>query len=243
MSLQLKLLKTATCPLNVQVRNPDLHVSIKAFSPELDPVEGLWYCDLKLGPTLSYFEFIQFGLARYQEHCAPHLQLSSPRAAFAQVPAKREGSVTFNKDRTIVVEHHGVGYGTSATAADPAVLPDVPLLNLRLLVASHPGTVAHGVDGSISWLPVLDVNGSPVHKLRVRPHTKDKQVWWCEQFQLPVCRPGIRYGLQIEEVELLDADPEPTVYPERWKYNGGVVAVELIKVERTIFLHVVDLGE
>jgi hypothetical protein len=228
----------ALCPLKVTMKNPALDVTIKTFEPTLDEVDGRWYCDFDLNSENAYFPFIQFGLANYQEHAVEGLQLSKPIAVMAQVPPQREGSVTFHENRKIVMEHHGIGYGDGSANAD------VPVLNVRLLRASHPGRVPQNADGTPTWTPVTDHNGSPVEHLRVRPIVKGAEVWWCEEFKLPTLRAGVRYGLLIEEVELMQADPDADECPKNWQIKDGKLYVTTVLEERgPLFGHIVDLGE
>jgi hypothetical protein len=250
MSLVLVTDADTSCPLDVKVINPDLIVQIKTYKPEMEPNEGLWYCDLDIGHGASYQPFVQLGLARYQPHSVAGLELSAPVAAWVQPLPQRKGSVTFEKNRTIVVEHYGLGFGLTGLGTGDARVR-APRLNLRLLRASHPGRLPHGENGSLTWAPLIDGNGRAIEKLGVCPASKqDKggketnEAWWCERFTLPPCRPGIRYGLMIEETELMDADPEPTQYPQNWIYDKGRLTVKTIEAERSpFFLHVVDLGE
>ncbi|HEU4892664.1 MAG TPA: hypothetical protein VFT47_14010 [Vicinamibacterales bacterium] len=237
--------KEAPCPPDVRLHNPDLLVSVKAFKPEIDPEEGLWFCDLEIKETRSYYPFVQFGLANYQKHAAPDLNLSRPRTAWAQLPPTREGSVTFHPDRKIVVTHQGVGYRRSASTSANARLLDAPRLNLRLLRASSPGRVPHERDGSPAWTFVLDAAGQPMkNHLCLTPIPKGDEVWWCEEITLPPCRPGTRYGLMIEEYEFLEADPDPVIHPGKYRHDEGKLTVETSIEERSpLFLHIVDLGE
>lgn len=233
-----------TAPLDVVVRNPELVVSVKAFTPTLHPREGLWCVDLDIDPGASHSPFVQLGLARYQPHCAPNLELSRPVVAWAQIPPMREGFATIGDDRRVVVQHHGVGFSRACPTTAVTDSDDGPLLNLRLLRASTPGHVPPLASGEPAWLPVLDHTGQPIVRLGVKPSMKDGEAWWSEYFDLPPCRPGIRYGLLIEEVELMDADPEPTEYPNNWQHKDGCLYVTTLKVERTpLFGHIVDLGE
>ena len=234
-----------SAPLDVVVRNPDLLVTVKTFDVELDPVEGLWYVDLEIAPGASHSPFVQLGLARYQKHCAPHLELSPPVAAWAQVPPVREGKVTIGGDRRVVVEHHGVGFSRNCNPNSSVSGDDGPRLNLRLLRASTPGRVQPLSTGGVAWLPVVDQAGQPVTRLGLPPlRPGGNEARWAECIDLPPCKPGIRYGLSIEEIEYLNADPEPTEFPDHYTYPDGLAHVKSVRVERSpMFGHLVDLGE
>ncbi len=188
-----------------------LPVSIAAYEPRLDPREGLWYCDVTVDPGAAYFPFIQFGLARYQPHCVEQsfLELSHPVRAFGQLMPRREGRVVFSGERKIVIEVHGIGYHRSETGhshEEQRHLTDVPLLNVRLLCAVEADDIPREKNGGIRWRRVLDKVGNPVEVLRLRPVQRGAEVWWVLPMTLPTNRWDTRYGLLLEEVELMAAD-------------------------------------
>ena len=235
----IELSRETSCPLIVQMFNPALTVSIKAFEPKVEPAEGLWYVDLPINPGNAYFPFVQLGLARYQPHCAPNLHLSPPRTAWVQVLPERNGSVTIEKDRRIVIEHRGIGYRIAKAGGET----DTPRLHLRVMRTSSPGRLPYHSDGRVAWMPALR-NGAPVQKLNCVPFENEGEVWWCEELMLPPTLPGVRYGLQIEEVELMPADPDPVTQPGEWVYgDDGNLTVKPVDSEHgPVFLHVIDLG-
>lgn len=236
--ITVKTPEAVACPLKVSVKNPQLPVSIIAYEPRFDSEEGQFYCDVTVEHGGSYYPFIQFGLTRYQEHCAPDLELSPPATAWAQVPPRRDGQVTITDDRKVVLRLHGVGF----TQTDGVTGPDrersqKPLLNVRLMRASSPEHVPHEDDGGISWLPAANGIGTTV--IRRPPHHFDgPEAWWIiDEIRMPPCRAGVRYGLLIEEVELMAADPEDPSAPVCGSLPNRTV-------ERgPMFSHIVDLGE
>jgi hypothetical protein len=236
--LTVKTKKPAACPLKVVVKNPQLTVSILAYEPHFDCDEGLFYCDVTLEHGGSYFPFIQFGLTRYQEHCAPDLELSPPATAWAQVPPRRDGELKITDDRRVVLKLHGVGFTQSDGVSGPdREWSQKPLLNVRLMRASSPEHAPHEQDGGISWLPAG--SGADTAVIRRPPHHfNGPEAWWIiEEIRLPPCRPGVRYGLLIEEVELMAADPDDPSTPVCGPLPNRTV-------ERgPMFSHIVDLGE
>ena len=231
---------TVTVPIHVEVRNPDLTVSIRSMEPSLDEIEGRWYVDLHIDSQGSYYPFVQLGMARYQPHSAPGLELSQPVTVWAQVPARREGCVTFLKDRYILVEHYGVGFYGLSDVTNPKD-GDVPLLDLRVMRASEVGHVEATNDGAIAWKPALDERQQVVEAVGCKPIFKDGRVWWQHTLRLPASADATRYGLLIEEVEMLQADPDPVEYPGEIDYTQGVTTT-LVR-RSPVFSQTIDLGE
>jgi len=252
-----KTAKDYKCPLRVTVDNPTLPVSLLPYAPAFDEYEGLWYADIPVAHQQSYFPFVQMGLAFYQSHSITGLELSPPVTAWAQLPPRRDGTVSFIKDRRVLLEYHGVGFHETAREPEHAALrgkTDVPLLNVRLLRASTPGRVPRGADASIKWLPAVDERAQPVERLQIpavargeigqpnpAPLGRDQEAWWAVDLTLPECRPEVRYALLIEEVELRPADSSDPAATAFACSDTGVAYPSELR-ERPLFSHIVDLG-
>jgi len=97
------------------------------------------------------------------------------------------------------------------------------------------------------WAPVAGPDGAAIDRRHIPPvvHKDDQEAWWCVSINLPECRPDMRYGLLIEEVEFGAGIPE--TFEEREKLppitaerpTAGTVLVE----RSPHFSRVVDLGD
>jgi hypothetical protein len=248
------LTRNTPLPLDVEVRNPELDVSVLAYTPDLDKTTGSFYVDIGLNPAPSYFPFVQLGLTRYQEHAAAQLHLSPPVTQWVQVPPKRDGSVHFIDDQHVLLTLKGIGYETNLTPDGQQREPaDVPRLHVRLLCASTPGHVSSAKGGGIAWKKAVDERQIPIEYLDCRPTVRKKTVGsdaekkqretlldveWTVEVRLPRPRSEIRYALLIEEVEEIAKDPaDPTISVN----EHGELAV-IVEDRDPMFWHVIDLG-
>src|SRR5262249_51484637 len=128
------------------------------YKPQFDSVEGTFYCDVGFHDGASYFPFVQLGLARYQSHCAPGLDLSPPAAVWAQIPPRREGVVRIHDARRISIDLRGVGFHASGRDGRP--FSDTPRFHVRLMRASHSGRTPASDDHA--WMPVITGSGQMI---------------------------------------------------------------------------------
>jgi hypothetical protein len=121
------------------------------------------------------------------------------------------------------------------------VLAKTPFLNVRLVRASHPDHVANRDGAVIPWTSVLDDRGQPIEFTRMSPTSmSDDNLTWFATLTLPRCRPGIRYGVTIDEMVLAEADPADPSTSARSKTEPIVTSV----IEfGPFFSHTVDVGE
>jgi hypothetical protein len=239
--------RSMSAPFVVEVRNPSLTVSALAYTPKCDEEDGLWYCDIQIDTRDSYFPFVQLGLARYQPHCVNGLELSPPTTAWAQLVPRREGDVTISrKTKSLVVQHHGVGFRRSDAGPQHAHhrhLTDTPLLNVRLLRAVRPHRLPD-VHDSTGWVPAMGPSRMPIETLRRAPETRaNYEAWWICSLPLPPCLPDIRYGLLIEEIEMMASDAsDPAKVLASSQSIAAAGATELVERGPT-FSRIIDLGD
>jgi hypothetical protein len=183
-----------------------LPVRVAAFRPEFDPSWG-HFCDIEVTPAATYHPFLQLGLTRFQRHAVGGLELSHPVARIVQAPPTRKGSVELKYFRKLVVRLEGDGFHLShLSEPDAPVLANRPLLNVWLVEAADPDGVPDNGSGHVHWRPVQH-NGQPVQVLHQPPDDMAGDfVRWTVTIEMPQPEDDQRFGLLIEEVELMDQD-------------------------------------
>jgi hypothetical protein len=177
-----------------------LKVLVLGFAPVLDTATGL-HCDIVIKAGTSYMPFIQLGLTRFQPHAVQELRLSRPTSETVQLLPERHGAVDFPDTRTLVFSLHGPIY----SAVNATLLPAMPVLDLRLMVAVAPEGFSNG-QPLLRWQPCLDDSGRAVETIDLQPEIIDGiGVWKCT-IKLPRSRRYVHYGLLIEEFEAMMAD-------------------------------------
>lgn len=69
-------------------------VSVAGFQPAFDADRQLWFCDIEMDPTGSYFPFVRLALARFQWHSLPGVEISPVvQADFLQLAPDRWASL------------------------------------------------------------------------------------------------------------------------------------------------------
>jgi hypothetical protein len=218
-------------------------VSVLAYRPHLDELDGSFYCDIAVDHGAAYFPFLQLGLVRYQPHAVAGLELSRPVPFWAQIPPKREGRLIFKDDRNLVLELHGIGYHRSETGPEFEAkrnLTDFPLLNVRVMQVATYGRVPSPANGKVSWKPVLDASGKPLELLQLIPIQRGAEVWWICAIKLPRSRKQVRYGILVEEVELMAAD-KVTDLKSAQSCADLKFPTELVE-RGPLFSHILDVG-
>ena len=184
-----------------------VEVAIAAYYPVLEPVHGEhWYCDVPLDPDKSYFPFVRFGLARYQEHALKGLELSYPVAEWAQIPPRREARVELLNERDILVVVEGTGYhetNDSELPADKKGKLNKTRFCLRVCRMAQPDNVPHEGE-EVNWLPVISAG----QKLESNVSADTEQIHVHQKFHLPHSWRHHRYAVIIEEFEPMVADGE-----------------------------------
>lgn len=221
-----------------------LAVCLVTYQPSLDTGEGTWFADVTIDHGASYFPFVQLGLVRYQAHAVSGLELSYPVAAFAQIPPRRQGQVTFANDYEFEFELSGIGFHRSETDVDPKrrkhdkerYKSDVPALDIKLMSGAEPGYLPASGD-RINWQPVLDRSRKAVEWLDQRPIQRGADVVWTQKIKLPSSRRHHRYALLIEEYEYMAAD----VVSRDPITNRPSFTTNVIR-RGPVFSHIIDLG-
>jgi hypothetical protein len=194
----------------------NVNVAIAGYKPILEASQGqLWYCDLPVDSSkafdlqASYFPFIRLGLARYQAHSMPGLELSYPVAEWAQISPRRTVRVELLGSHDVLVVVQGHGYHSSNT--DQLGLPaeDIERLNhyafrIRICRSSKPEEVP-GPDKD-GWLPVI-MEGCAL-ECRVTTESKEPAgpILVCRKFRLPHSWEFRSYAVIVEEFEPMVAD-------------------------------------
>jgi len=111
-------------------------------------------------------------------------------------------------------------------------------LNVRLMRAVRPDAFPEK-DGDVDWLPVVDAQGRPVEWLRQPPRAEEAEMSWLLNLKLPRSRDHARYGLLIEEVELVAADNIPAT---GWNSPDDISFSTVIAERGPLFSHLIDLG-
>jgi hypothetical protein len=203
-------------------------VAIAGYKPILEASQGqLWYCDLPVDSSkafdlqASYFPFIRLGLARYQAHSMPGLELSYPVAEWAQIPPRRTVRVELLGSHDILVVVQGHGYHSSNTDQLGFPAEDIERLNhsafrIRVCRSSKPEEVP-GPDKD-GWLPVI-MEGCAL-ECRVTTESKEPAgpILVCRKFRLPHSWESRSYAVIVEEFEPMVAD--------------GAIYNELVVVDR-----------
>jgi hypothetical protein len=198
-------------------------VAIAGYKPILEASQGqLWYCDLPVDSSkafdsqASYFPFIRLGLARYQAHSMPGLELSYPVAEWAQIPPRRTVRIELLGSHDVLVVVQGHGYHSSNTDKLGFPKEDIERLNhsafrIRICRSSKPEEVP-GPDKD-GWLPVI-MEGCAL-ECRVTTESKEPAgpILVCRKFRLPHSWESRSYAVIVEEFEPMVAD-DPMIYSE-----------------------------
>ena len=219
----------SVCPLPVCILTHDVC---------FDADEGRWFADIAIDHGAAYFPFIQLGLARYQEHAAGGLELSYPVAAFAQIPPRRQGTVSVLSGCTVTVELSGVGFYRADTGLEDASQGNLPTLDVRLLKAASSSSTPALVP---NWQPATSSKGVVIERTNELPVQRGGEIVWSFNIELPKNGPPTRYGLLIEEFEHMGADK---LTYTRDASGTRVPTFETEPVKRgPLFSHIVDLGQ
>jgi hypothetical protein len=189
-------------------------VAIAGYKPILEPSQGqLWYCDLPVDSSIdsqaSYFPFIRLGLARYQAHSMPGLELSYPVAEWAQIPPRRTVRVELLGSHDVLVVVQGYGYHRSNTDQLGFPAEEIECLNhsafrIRICRSSQPGDIPSPEEAG--WLPVI-MEGCAL-ECRVTTESKEPAgpILVCRRFRLPHSWESRSYAVIVEEFEPMVAD-------------------------------------
>lgn len=198
-------------------RAAQLAVDILPFSPVFDPELGL-YCDIPIGPLKadrergaflpSHSSFVQLGLARYQEHAVPGLQLSRPKDYLAHLLPDRLGRLEVTGFRSIRLTIKGPVFAYAEPQDESGRLRDLgPRLTATLLVRREIEIMGRP-SGDFVWDLALDDHRRPVVRTDQAPTQRTPgDPMWDLTINLPNPYEEEHYGLLVEEYEYLPADP------------------------------------
>ncbi|MGM5000118.1 hypothetical protein AB8A05_15400 [Tardiphaga sp. 538_B7_N1_4] len=201
---------------NILSPSNSVDVAIAGYKPILEPNQGqLWYCDLPIDSSrafdsqTSYFPFIRLGLARYQAHSTPGLELSYPVAEWAQIPPRRTVRVELlgSHDVLVVVQGHGYHSSNAEQLGLPAA--DIERLNhsafrIRICRSSRPEAVP-GLDND-GWLPVIMEGCALECRVTTESNEPAGPILVCRKFRLPHSWESRSYAVIVEEYEPMIAD-------------------------------------
>jgi hypothetical protein len=197
--------------------NRDKVVDAYAYVPEFDTARKRWFVDVVLDSTSAVWPFLRLALARYQPNSIPDAEFSAVVTTdFVQLPPERIGTLSRSDAEDVRISLTGV---TAVTQAPDVQLPAQPpdradLLALlpksRRVVATL--QVRNAVSGSdIDWVTVTDAQC----ELAGVDATTFKATWTAalplkppDPLITPATDDDLR--VQIEEYEILSADPAPS---------------------------------
>ncbi|HVJ44289.1 MAG TPA: hypothetical protein VM639_22490 [Dongiaceae bacterium] len=101
-------------------------VQVVAYAPQFDPARRLWFCDVPMTGSRSYFGFIKLAIARYQPQSIDGHEISTVfRADFVQMIPERWINVrrdSLLRRRVMIIEVYGTKHLQSDNyAPDPAL--------------------------------------------------------------------------------------------------------------------------
>jgi hypothetical protein len=190
----------------------DKVVDAYAYVPEFDRARGRWFVDVVLDSTGAVWPFLRLAVARYQPNSIPGAEFSAiVNSDFVQLPPERIGTLSRPDTEDVRISLSGV---TALTQAPGVQLPaGAKLAELlpksRRVVATL--QTRNKVSGSdIDWVNLGDTDC----ELAGVDATTFNATWTAalpltppQQLLTPATLDDLR--VQVEEYELLTADPKP----------------------------------
>jgi hypothetical protein len=193
------------------------NVSVVLYKPIFDECAGEFYIDIGIDPAAAHSPVVQLVVARYQPHVTKqefHLSAVARVKPF-QIAPKRKVEVMMHGERNITAIVRGVGYTDRlpeipaslmpTNPMKPPKLPDkyagrmkYPLQNIRVVRLTD--------DNATTGLQVHNESGQALSVRRIEPQFDHPELIWIAEFNLPVTRTKIQYGLHFEEIDLHFAD-------------------------------------
>ncbi len=199
---------------NEAIPDTALQAHMIVVVPEYSAERGLWFADVDLRASGTYFPFLSLALARFQPGALPGARLSRiVRAEFVQLAPDRSASVVVNS-AGIDVKVAGVSAGNAFEAlggnspyppADPWQAWSWGLLPAY---ATKPGA-AHRVLARLEKRdPALgDLGWERIDEKELVGNQTGDQVTWMASITRPTLESGAEYRVVITESEMYAADP------------------------------------
>jgi hypothetical protein len=197
--------------------NPDKVVNAYMFRPEFHRERKRWFVDVILDSVNTIWPFLRLSVARYQPNSIPGMEFSEVVATdFVQLPPERIGTVSRPEADEVRVSITGVTALTMPFDGDlPEDFSDLRKKLTELLPKSRRvvATLQARNLKSKSDIDWVDIATVPCELAGVRPDTY--AATWSAALplkpELQLLTPGTSNDLrvQVEEYELLPADPKP----------------------------------
>ncbi len=188
-----------------------------AYRPEFNAERDRWFVDAVFETAGVSWPFLRLAVARYQANSLPGLEFSKVVGTdFVQLPPERVGTLSRPDDKRVRVTVSGVTAVTNAPDVQPLPTPppDHDAL-VTLLTASHRvqatlQTRSAAADSDLDWSDVAvvpaDLAGVDATSYRAT-WTAELPLRAAQQLRTPGNDLAMR--VQIEEFEILSADPRP----------------------------------
>ncbi len=195
---------------------PDKVVNAYLFRPEFHQERKLWFVDVILDAANAVWPFLRLSVARYQPNSIPGMEFSEVVATdFVQLPPERIGTLSRPEDGEVRVTVTGVTAVTSTPGQDRPTKPADRKALLEALAKSRRVQATlqarNQKSGSdIDWVDIVsvpcEVSGGNLDTF--------KATWSAAlplKPEVQLLTPGTSDDLrvQVEEYELLSADPKP----------------------------------
>ena len=194
-------------------------VNILPHEPVLDEIRG-FYCDIVVDPQNAeqrasdlasgapYMPFVHLGLARYQKHSVPGLELSHAVGRDLWLMPWRHGSIEFSDQHNFVIRIEGPMIDEDEETA--------PLLEVSIVHNEAAGT------GKYLWIPAKG-KAEEVYKASLAPTMKaGRAIWEWSDGRLPHARWLRQYGIRIRERARIRDDVTRKVVERRWVLNTTI---------------------
>ena len=160
-------------------------VSVAGHCVKYDKRRKLWYCDIELDPSLSYYPFVRLALSRYQPKSIHDAHLSRVVLAdFIQLMPDRSAFIIFDpsNDKKIQVSVSGLTHDNPIKAT----------MQVTLEIQSKENS-----DNGTTWVPLSTTELNPVSN-----QEEETTTLWNGFVILPSPRKARSYRLRIEEFEI-----------------------------------------
>lgn len=177
-------------------------MEVAPFTPRYDEDRKLWYCDIQMVPTATYYPFVRLALARFQPNSVVERDAErrlirdchlSPivLADFVQLTPTRSATITFvpKKDEIVAVTVKGFGYRDSSVGDRGS--------EVEVAVERRDKDAATG------W---NFVPGKVFRLRRIEPGADGTETSWTGEIDLGDDRKSGRFRLVIREYERFYAD-------------------------------------
>lgn len=195
---------------------PDKVVNAYLFRPEFHDERKLWFVDVILDAAHAVWPFLRLSVARYQPNSIPGMEFSEVVATdFVQLPPERIGTLSRPEDGEVRVTVTGVTAVTSTPGADKptkpadrAALREALAKSRRVQATLQARNQKSGSD--IDWVDIVSVPGE-VAGVNVDTFEATWSALLPLKPEIQLLTPGTSEDLrvQVEEYELLSADPKP----------------------------------